>query len=132
MANPISSEVWVGAIGELLVQIRLLQFGVQSAAPLKDSGNDLNAVKDEEFRCIQVKTTSAGRFPRWPEGERKYHLLAVVRLDWRSPVVLLDSSEVFLLRKCDLQQVKRQWPAMEPYALSKARVEELFIGTLAL
>jgi hypothetical protein len=44
MANPISSEMRIGTLGELLVQLRLLQFDVQAAPPLKDSGNDLIAV----------------------------------------------------------------------------------------
>jgi hypothetical protein len=36
--NPISPEIKTGTVGELLVQLRLLQFDVQAAQPLKDSG----------------------------------------------------------------------------------------------
>ncbi len=42
--NQVTDKIMTGTIGELLVQIRLLQFGVQAAPPIKDSGNDLIAV----------------------------------------------------------------------------------------
>lgn len=52
MGNRLTDNVVIGTIGELLVQTRLLQCGVQAAAPIKDSGNDLIAVKGEAFRGI--------------------------------------------------------------------------------
>jgi 5-hydroxyisourate hydrolase-like protein (transthyretin family) len=55
--NKISGQVRIGAIGELLVQLRFLQYDVQAAPPLKDSGNDLIAIRGEQWRAIQVKTT---------------------------------------------------------------------------
>jgi len=42
--------------------LRLFQHGVQAAPPLKDSGNDLIAVRERVFRAIQVKTTTQDRF----------------------------------------------------------------------
>jgi hypothetical protein len=65
MGNPISDQLKTGTIGELLVQLRLLQYCVQAAPPIKDSGNDLIAVRGEEFRGIQVKTSTKGRFRRY-------------------------------------------------------------------
>ena len=65
MANPISQNLVTGTVGELLVQLRLLQYGVQAAPPLKDSGNDLIALKGYEIRTIQVKT-SANAPPKEP------------------------------------------------------------------
>lgn len=79
MANPIPPELTTGTLSELLVQLRLLQYGVQAAPPLKDSGNDLIAVSGFEMRCIQVKTTSAV-LPAWPPDAKRDHLLAIVRL----------------------------------------------------
>ena len=38
MSNPISAAIRIGTLGELLVQLRLLQFEVQAAPPLRDSG----------------------------------------------------------------------------------------------
>ena len=52
--NKITDRIQTGTVGELLVQIRLLQFGVQAAPPIKDSGNDLIAVNDREFRAVSV------------------------------------------------------------------------------
>jgi len=43
MANPLPETVKTGAFGELLVQLRLLQYDVQAVQPLKDSGNDCTA-----------------------------------------------------------------------------------------
>jgi len=63
-------ELRVGTIGELLVQLRLLQFHVQAAAPLKDSGNDLIAVRATRFHTIQVKTTGGHEVPQWPSRRK--------------------------------------------------------------
>ena len=60
--NPISEEIKIGTIGEILVQLRLLQYNVQSAPALKDSGNDLIAVRGEIFKAIQVKTSTKEKF----------------------------------------------------------------------
>ena len=67
--NQITKKMHVGTIGELLVQIRLLQYSMQTAPPIKDSGNDLIAVKGETFRAVSVRTTTTGRFQsRKPSG----------------------------------------------------------------
>ncbi len=80
MANPISKAIKTGTVGELLVQLRLLQYDIQAAPPLKDSGNDLVALRGFAVRTIQVKTTTEA-VPAWPPNARRYHLLAVVRLE---------------------------------------------------
>jgi hypothetical protein len=41
--NQVPKLTLTGTFCELLVQIRLLQYGVQAAPPIKDSGNDLIA-----------------------------------------------------------------------------------------
>ena len=53
--NKITDNLKLGTIGELLVQLRLLEFDVQAAPPLKDSGNDLIAIRGIDMRAIQVK-----------------------------------------------------------------------------
>lgn len=60
--NQITVQVKIGTIGELLVTLRLLQYGVQAAPPLKDSGNDLIAVRGMRFSAIQVKTITGNNF----------------------------------------------------------------------
>lgn len=77
--NPISEKIKIGTIGELLVQLRLLKYEVQAAPALKDSGNDLIAIKGSSFKAIQVKTTIKGRInlPNLYEC----HILAIVKLE---------------------------------------------------
>lgn len=57
MGNTLPKNLSIGTIGELLVQLRLLEFGVQAAPPIKDSGNDLIAIKGEVVKFIQIKTS---------------------------------------------------------------------------
>lgn len=52
--NQVTDKILTGTLGELLVQIRLLQCGVQAAPSIKDSGNDLIAVNGKEFRAVSV------------------------------------------------------------------------------
>ena len=97
MAYPISNQLKTGTIGELFVQLRLLQYGIQAAPPLKDSGNDLIAIKKECFKAIQVKTTTNGNFSR-PKNTIIYHILAVVNLKGNGNKLLLDHSEIYLIQ----------------------------------
>ncbi|MCC6995170.1 MAG: hypothetical protein IT370_11230 [Deltaproteobacteria bacterium] len=83
--NPLAPNTSFGTAAELLVQLRLWQFGVQASAPLKDSGNDLIAVFGETFRAIQVKATASDQIQVSKEDifradrERKlFHVLALV------------------------------------------------------
>lgn len=125
MSNPISLELTTGTYGELLVQIRLLQHGVQAAPPLKDSGNDLIALKGEVIRTVQVKTTT-NDVPPWPEDKKLYHLLAVVLLRGEGNEVQLDASEVFLIPKATLAKLPRRWEALKQFKLSQDHIAELF------
>jgi len=88
--NPISPELKTSTIGELLVQLRLLQFDVQAAPPLKDSGNDLIAIRGTAIRAIQVKTTTGEHFylRRLPEH---YDGVALVRLIGEDNILYLDA-----------------------------------------
>jgi len=125
MANPISDSIKTGTVGELLVQLRLLQYGVQAAPPLKDSGNDLIALKGYAIRCVQVKT-SAKDVPAWPHGSKLYHLLAVVHLEREGSDLLLDRSTVYLLSKEEVGRTGHSWDALKPFRLDERRIEELF------
>jgi hypothetical protein len=131
--NPLSQMITRGTFGEVFVQLSLLRFGVQAAPPIKDSGNDLIAIRGDTFRAIQVKST-AGRFPISVELAKlppRYHLLALVRLDGVVMLdavqfrVSLDSSEIFLIER---QQVKSSFTEAElrPFAMTAERINELF------
>lgn len=79
--NPLPDDLAKGTLGEIFVQLKLLQFGVQATPPIKDSGNDLIAIKEDVFKAIQVKTTVKERFEfNINDLPTRYHLLSLVRL----------------------------------------------------
>jgi hypothetical protein len=123
--NRITEQILTGTLGELLVQIRLLQYGVQAAPPIKDSGNDLIAVSGMEFRAVSVRTTKTGTYTK-PESERLYHVLAVVYLVGEDREVYLDSSQVFLIPQPEAAAASTRCDELGQYKISRALVEKLF------
>jgi hypothetical protein len=122
--NPISKEIKTGTIGELLVQIRLLQYNVQAAPPLKDTGNDLIAVKDREFRAISVRTTTRGTLDK--PADQLYDILAVVHLIGTERELDLDKSDVFLIPRGDVTNASTSCEKLGAYKLSPDLVSRLF------
>ncbi len=120
--NKLEEKMVTGTIGELLFQLRLLQYGVQAAAPLKDSGNDLIAVRGDSFRAIQVKTTRKDK-PRWDEPERHFHLLAIACLTGEDNELHLDDCDLFLVPKEEISKARAD---SEPYRLNQALIDRLF------
>lgn len=108
MGNPLPNTTHTGTLGELLVQLRLLEYGIQAAPPIKDSGNDLIAIKGEVVKFIQVKTTlkhltSARDLPEI------YHIVALVELKYSGGgILLLDQSRVFVFKKGEKVTEKRE------------------------
>ena len=104
MGNPLHKTTHKGTIGELLVQLRLLEYGVQAAPPIKDSGNDLIAINGEVTKFIQVKTES--RLINLP---KIYHLVAIVGTQYdKSGNLLLDQSEIWIIKKGESIDQKRK------------------------
>jgi len=95
--NPLTERCITGTTGELLVQLRLFQYGVQAAPPLKDSGNDLIAVRGQTFKGVQVRTTGNedGKWNR--PKDRQYHVLALVRMRGHDNELSLDDCEIYLI-----------------------------------
>ena len=123
--NRLSKRLITGTIGELLVQLRLLQYGVQAAPPLKDSGNDLIAVRGKTIKTIQVKTTTiSGRLKK--PSDRLYHILAFVRLDGEGTELELDSSEVYLIEKEVVDGARNLKNSLDAYKISQGLVDRLF------
>ena len=126
--NELPPNTNIGTFGELLVQLRLFQHGVQAAPPLKDSGNDLIAVKGRVLRAVQVKTRTQhpiklGTLPA------HYHLLALVLLHGEICDASLDETRVFLLSRCDVKALGNGNPQVEQlaeYELNANRVDHLF------
>lgn len=123
--NAISSKVLTGTVGELLVQIRLLQFGVQAAPPIKDSGNDLIAVSGDVFRAVSVRTTTTGSYNK-PLADRAYHVLAVVNLVGNGRHIDLDASEVFLVSRDAVASASTVCANLGAYNLTPELVERQF------
>src|ERR1017187_1068445 len=123
--NGLHDNLIKGTLGELLVQIRLLQFGVQAAAPLKDTGNDLIAVRGSAFRAIQVKTTQDDTYDL-PGADRKYHVLAAVRLVGENSEVQLDASRVYLIPRGLLNDLPRRFSEIENLKATQNWVDQLF------
>ena len=126
MGNPITDNLKIGTLGELLVQVRLLEHDVQAAPPIKDSGNDLIAVCGETFRGIQVKTT-AGRRVAERRLPKHYHILALVHLVATDTKLLLDESRVFLIPREAVDEMNGRIPTdLEGYELNAQHVAALF------
>lgn len=126
--NPLPPQLKKGTIGELLVQLRLLQYGVQSVPPHKDTGNDLLAVRGDIFKAIQVKTSAAGHvfeFDRQELMNRGFHILALVQLQVEDCRVLLDKSSIFLLRREEVSKGRFSVDELRSRELDN-RVTELF------
>lgn len=127
MANPISESMAKGTIGELLVQTRLLQYGVQAAAPIKDSGNDLIALKGYAVKTIQVKTCT-NRFNTPLDLPEKYHLVALVKLCGHDTELLLDQTKIYLVAKDQLVGLRVNCETdMAPFVISQKLVDGLFV-----
>jgi hypothetical protein len=123
--NDLPDKMNTGALGELLVQIRLLQLGVQAAPPIKDSGNDLIAVRNDVFKAIQVKTTKRNRYSA-KKLPKRYHLLAVVKLCASNGDVCLSRSHVFLIPKDKVSEAPRTCAKLSDYRLTREYVNYLF------
>lgn len=118
-------------MGELLVQLRLLQHDVQAAPPLRDSGNDLIAVRYKTFKTIQIKTTVNKRFSiEYKKLPDIYDFLALVYLDGEASNIRLDASNIFLIPKdvVDARKFPRRVDKLRKSAflLSREYIDELF------
>ena len=123
--NPLTEILTKGTFGELLVQLRLLQFGVQAVPLINNNGIDLIAIWENEIRAIRVITIT-----EFPENVSKlpdpYRILAVVLLDpMKSGTELsLDRCKVFLFSRSEVQVgavLDDEWGL-----LSKKRIEQIF------
>jgi hypothetical protein len=123
--NHVTDKILTGTLGELLVQIRLLECGVQAAPPIKDSGNDLIAVNGTEFRAVSVRTTTTGTYTK-PPGTKLYHVLAIVYLVDDENEVFLDDSELFLIPQADVGTASSDCQNLGQYRFTRPHVARLF------
>lgn len=129
MGNKISDQIKIGTIGEILIQLRLLQYDVQSAPPIKDSGNDLIAIKGDCFRSIQVKTTAKdlAAIRRLP---LKWHMLGIVFLSGEDKEIYLDNSVIKIIPRnvYEVNPVK----VLSKYEYEEFNISEGLINALFL
>lgn len=123
--NPITDRIKTGTAGEILVQLRLLEHGVQAAPPIKDSGNDLIAIRGNAFRAIQVKTTTRNVFTKNNLPEL-FHILAVVQLIGDEDRVLLDQSRIFLVPREHVDAIGTRIEELNDFAMTQVLVNQLF------
>ena len=128
--NPLPDNLAKGTLGEIFVQLKLLQYGVQAAPPLKDSGNDLIAIKEDVFKAIQVKTTVKQEF-RFDTNDlpTRYHLLALVRLVGEDNEVDWTNSKIYLLPKDKVTKGYYTEGELRNYCLSSDYLNEIFSKT---
>jgi hypothetical protein len=123
--NKLHQKLIDGTLGELLVQAQLLQHDVQAAPPLRDTGNDLIAVRESAMRAIQVKTTQADHYIL-PKKTKKYDILAAVKLVGHKNKVTFDQCKIFLIGKNELAGLPRKFSKIDAYELSQERIDALF------
>jgi hypothetical protein len=127
--NKITDNLKLGTFGELLVQLRLLEFDVQAAPPLKDSGNDLIAIRGTAMRAIQVKATKIeddGYQVRVADLPPLYHALAIVKVDGDEHTLHLDESRIFLIGKDDVKNGRCSEDDLQRHVLSAEVIDRLF------
>jgi len=125
MANPLTEKLVTGTVGELIVQLRLFQFDVQAFPPLKDTGNDLIALRRHSFHTIQVKTRTTNEFtvgnlPKF------YTAVALVHLDGYDNILNLDSTIVYLLSREEFENAPCRFDQLNRFELNDERVDALF------
>jgi hypothetical protein len=128
--NPLPDDLAKGTLGEIFVQLRLLQFGVQASPPIKDSGNDLIAIKEDVFKAIQVKTTVREKFEfDINDLPSRYHLLALVRLVGEDNEVDWTKSKIYLLPKDKVTKGYYTEKELRDYCLSTGYLNSIFSKT---
>jgi hypothetical protein len=126
MSNALTKTLVTGTVGELIVQLRLLQFDVQASPPLKDTGNDLVAIRRGSFRTIQIKT-SAGRTFSTAKLPKHYSILAAVHLRGDKNILHIDATDIYLFHRDEVANVTRRFDKLDQkYALTPDRIDELF------
>jgi|ERR1051325_9191218 hypothetical protein len=125
--NPIYATTKKGTIGELVVQLRLLEHDVQAERPIKDSGNDLIAIRGREFRAIQVRTTCTGSICK-PRPRVEYHILAIVRLPKIDGEYSTRCAEVFLFPRKQVPHLSRRLSDYPDSLLNENLIDTLFGG----
>jgi hypothetical protein len=123
--NPLYATTKQGTVGELLVQLRLLEHDIQAAPPVKDSGNDLIAIRGRSFRAIQVRTTTTDTIDK-PRVTVLYHILAIVRLPLVNGRPVIRNAEIFLFSRDEVKDLKGGLSRYRDHLLSQQLLDKMF------
>lgn len=98
MGNYLPEKIKTWTIWELFAQMKLLEYGVQAAPPIKDSGNDLIWINWKVVKFIQIKTATN----RMPSVNRRdlpliYHLLFLIRLHKENGEINYEKTKIKIL-----------------------------------
>lgn len=120
MGNYLPEKIKTWTIWELFAQMKLLEYGVQAAPPIKDSGNDLIWINWEVVKFIQIKTATN----RMPSANRRdlpliYHLLFLIRLHKENGEINYEKSKIKIL-------VHDRGELYEVWLLDKNRIESIW------
>ena len=123
--NPLYATTKQGTIGELIVQLRLLEHDVQAAAPIKDSGNDLIAIRGKVFRAIQVRCTTIETIDK-PDADVLYDILAVVQLPLREGRFVTRDAEIYLFSADEVPGLSGKVSKYRDHLFTQELIDRLF------
>ena len=124
--NPLYATTKQGTIGELIVQLRFLEHDVQAAAPIKDSGNDLIAIRGKVFRAVQVRCTTRETIDK-PDDDVLYDILAIVQLPLNDGRPLTRDAEIYLFSADEVPSLSgRVSNYREHHLFTPALIDRLF------
>jgi len=107
------------------VQLRLLVHGIQAAPPVKDSGNDLIAIRKRSFRAFQVRTTTGDAIDK-PRVAMLYHILAVVKLPVVDVRFVTRDAEIYLFSRDEFSHLKGGLSRYRDHIFSDRLLDKMF------
>jgi hypothetical protein len=123
--NQLYATTKLGTIAELLVQLRLLECDVQAAPPIKDSGNDLIAIRGRQFRAVQVRGTTREVIDK-PNERVLYDILAVVQLPLRDGRYSTSDARIYLFAQDEVATLTGKVSLYDSHLFSPDLIERFF------
>ena len=128
--NPLYATTNLGTLAELLVQLRLLEHDIQAAPPIKDSGNDLIAIRGRQFRALQVRRTTRGIIDK-PHEQVLYDILAVVHLPLRGGRRSTNDAKIYLFAQDEVPTLGGNVSRYQNHLLSRPLIDRFFGDDIA-
>jgi hypothetical protein len=124
--NALPPRIKRGTLGELLAQVYLLEYGVQAAPPLRDSGNDLIACRGESIFALQVKTKKKYNFSKGQLPEL-YHGAVFIVLKEKKGRCDISNPDIYLMTRAEIESASGLGKmAIKPFRISSQRIDSFF------